>query len=197
MSKTILCFVALVLIASPALAQAPSGVPVFQISTAQSTIKFDVEASVAIGGTFDRWQAALTFTSPDAESAVFDVKIDADSVDTGSGIKNNKLKSADFFDVRNNPYITFRSTKIVQTGPTTFELDGNFTIRGVTRPEHLMLTISGKGTGSGSITGTMAFDRKDYGMNSGIPFIRIANRVQVTVNLVGTRVAGPPVVFQQ
>jgi polyisoprenoid-binding protein YceI len=197
MSRTIFCLVALVLLASPALAQAPSAVPVFQITTVQSTIKFDVKASVAIEGTFDKWDAALTFTSPDAGSAVFDVKIYADSVDTGSSIKNNKLKSADFFDVQNNPYITFRSTKVVQTGPNTFELDGNFTIRGVTRPEHLMLTISGRGTGSGTIKGTMAFDRKDYGMNSGIPFIKIANRVQVTVSLVGTRVAGPPVVFKQ
>ncbi len=197
MRRTILCLVAVVLIASSALAQTPSAVPVFQITPGQSTIKFDVKASVAIEGTFDKWEAALTFTSPAAESAVFDVKIYAASVDTGSSIKDNKLKSADFFDVQNNPYITFRSTNVVQTSPNTFELDGNFTIRGVTRPEHLKLTISGKGTGSGTIDGMMAFDRKDYGMNSGIPFIRIANRVQVTVSLVGTRIAGPPVVFKQ
>ena len=39
----------------------------------------------------------------------------------------------------------------------------------------------------------MAFDRKDYGMNSGIPFIRIADRVEVTVDLKVKRVSGPPV----
>jgi hypothetical protein len=43
----------------------------------------------------------------------------------------------------------------------------------------------------------MAFDRKDYGMNSGIPFIRIADRVEVTVALKAKRVSGPPVVFKQ
>ena len=197
MRRTTICLIMLVLIASPAFAQAPSGVPVFQITPVRSTIKFDVEASVAIQGTFDKWEAALTFSSPEAESAVFDVKIYADSVDTGSSIKNNKLKSGDFFDVKNNPYITFKSTKVVQTGPNTFELDGNFTIRGVTKPEKLALTISGKGTGSGTISGTMAFDRKQYGMNSGIPFIKIADRVQVTVSLLGKRIAGPPVVFKQ
>ena len=43
----------------------------------------------------------------------------------------------------------------------------------------------------------MAFDRKAYGMNSGIPFIRIANRVEVTVDLKGKRVSGPPLIFKQ
>jgi hypothetical protein len=43
----------------------------------------------------------------------------------------------------------------------------------------------------------MAFDRKAYGMNSGIPFIRIANRVEVTVDLKGKRVSGPPLTFKQ
>jgi len=114
-------------------------------------------------------------------------------VDTGSGMKNGKLKGKDFFDVQQNPLITFRSAKIVQTGPDTFEVDGDFTIRGVSKPEKLTLTISGKGTGSGTIKGTMAFDRKDYGMNKGIPFIKIANRVEVTVDLRAKRVSGPPV----
>jgi hypothetical protein len=45
--------------------------------------------------------------------------------------------------------------------------------------------------------GTMAFDRKDYGMNKGIPFIKIADRVEVTVDLKGKRVSGPPLVFKQ
>ena len=123
--------------------------------------------------------------------------IQADSVDTGSGMKNGKLKGKDFFDVKNNPTITFKSTKIVQTGPDTFEVDGNFTIRGVTKPEKLSLTVSGAGTGAGTITGTMAFDRKQYGMNSGIPFIKIADRVEVSVKLKGSRVSGPPVALKK
>ena len=173
------------------------GVPVFVITPIQSSIKFDVQASVAIEGTFDKWNATLTFTSPDVTTAVVDVEIQAATVDTGSGLKNSKLKGPDFFDVTNNPLITFKSTKVVQTGPNTFELDGDFTIRGVTRSEKLTLNITGKGTGTGTISGTLYFDRKDYGMNSGIPFIKIANRVEVKVALQGTRVSGPPVVFQQ
>jgi polyisoprenoid-binding protein YceI len=172
-------------------------VPVFEITPVESSVKFDVESSVAIKGTFDKWDATLTFASPNVETAVLDIKIQADSVDTGSGMKNGKLKGKDFFDAKNNPLITFKSTKIVQTGPDTFEVDGDFTIRGVTKPEKLTLTLSGKGTGSGEIKGIMAFDRKQYGMNSGIPFIKIADRVEVNVALKGKRVSGPPVVFKQ
>jgi polyisoprenoid-binding protein YceI len=180
----------------PAVSRAQE-VPVFAITPEASTITFNVAASVALQGTFDKWDATLTFTSPDVTTGVLDVEIQAASVDTGSGLKNGKLKSGDFFDVDNNPLITFKSTKLVQSGPNTFEVDGDFTIRGVTKPEKLTLTVSGKGTGSGVINGTMAFDRRDYGMNSGIPFIRIADRVEVTVALTGKRVSGPPLVFQQ
>jgi len=197
MRLTFLFLLASILFPTVTRAQAPTGVPVFEITPIESKIKFDVEASVAIEGTFKKWDATLTFTSTNAESATLDIKIQADSVDTGSGMKNGKLKGDDFFDVQKNPYITFKSTKILQTGPDTFEVDGDFTIRGVTKPEKLNLTLSGKGTGSGTITGTMAFDRKQYGMNSGIPFIKIANRVEVSVALKGKRVSGSPVTFKQ
>jgi polyisoprenoid-binding protein YceI len=156
-----------------------------------------VEASVAIKDTFDKWDATLTFTSPEINSEVLDIKIQADSVDTGSGMKNGKLKGKNFFDVKRNPFIMLTSTKIVQTGQYTFEVDGDFTIRGVTKPEKLTLVVTGAGTGSGTIKGSMAFDRKDYGMNSGIPFIKIADRVEVTVDLNAKRVSGPPVNLKQ
>ena len=193
MRLTVLCLLASALL--PSLAQAQGSV--FTITPEESDVKFFVKASVAIDGKFNKWEATLTFPSTDVTSGVLDIKIYADSVNTGSGMKDNKLKSKDFFNASQDPYITFDSTKIVQTGPNTFELDGNFTIRGVTKPEKLTLAVSGKGTGSGEINGTMAFDRKDYGMNSGIPFIRIADRVEVTVALKGKRISGPPLVFKQ
>lgn len=179
----------------PSLAQAQN-VPVFTITSADSSITFYVKASVELRGTFDKWDASLTFTSPDVSTGVLDVKIQAASVDTGSGMKDGKLKSKDFFYVEENPLITFHSSKVVQTGPDTFDVPGTFTIRGVSKPETLQLTVSGHGTGSGAIKGTMAFDRKDYGMTKGIPFIKIADRVEVTVDLKAKRTAGPPVVLQ-
>jgi len=62
---------------------------------------------------------------------------------------------------------------------------------GVTKTEKLTLTDNGKGSTFGSIDGTMACDRKDYGINENIPFMKIANRVEVNVSLKWKRVSGP------
>jgi polyisoprenoid-binding protein YceI len=180
----------------PAASQDP-GVPVFKISPQTGSIKFFVSSSVAIEGKFDKWDATLVFASADPATGVLDIKIQAASVDTGSGFKNSKLKGGDFFDVANSPLITFHSTKLTQTGTNTFDLTGDFTIRGVTKPETLSLVVTGIGTGTGTITGKMAFDRKDYGVNGDIPFIKIADRVEVNVNIAGVRTSGPPIALKK
>ena len=98
-------------------------VPVYEVTPVESTIRFGFEASVPIKGTFEKWDASIKFSSVDVTSAVLDVEIEADSVNTGSGMKNGKLRSKDFFDVKDFPMITFKSTKVVQTGPNTFDLE--------------------------------------------------------------------------
>ena len=195
--KTRYLAVSLLAIAASLAPQIHAQAPVFAVTPVQSTVTFNVKSSVSIVGKFDKWDSTLTFTSPDVTTGVLDIKVQAASVNTGSGMKDGKLKSKDFFDVKNDPLITFHSTKIVQTGADTFDVPGTFTIRGVSKSETLMLTVSGKGTGSGEIKGTMAFDRKDYGVDGSIPFIKIADRVEVDVDLKAKRVSGPPLTFKQ
>src|SRR5580704_7337602 len=85
MRLTVLCLLASALLPSASRAQAP----VFAISPpADSSVKFFVKASVALEGTFDKWDATLTFTSPDVTTGVLDIKIQADSVNTGSHMKD-------------------------------------------------------------------------------------------------------------
>src|SRR5271170_1912778 len=146
MRLAVLCFLASAMFSSAS----PVDAPVFEIVPVHSWIKFDVKASVDIAGKFDKWEASLTFTSPDETTGVLEIKIQADSVDTGSGMKNGKLKGKDFFDVDHNPTIVFKSTKIVQISPEHFEVDGDLTIRGVSNPEKLKLTLTRTGTGAGT-----------------------------------------------
>jgi polyisoprenoid-binding protein YceI len=192
MRLPILCALLFAVLTPASHAQAP----VYAITPNASTIKFHVKSSIDLAGKFDQWGAALKFSSANVESGVLDIRIEAASVDTGSRMKNDKLKSKDFFNVAHDPWITFKSTKIVQTSQTQFEVPGIFTIRGVSKPETLLLTVDRTGVGSGRIQGTMAFDRKEYGMNSHIPFIKIANRVEVDVDLTARRTSGPAVIFK-
>src|SRR6516162_112970 len=110
--RSIFCLLLPVLFASVAWAQAPTEVPVFKVKPDKSTIKFAVKASVPIEGDFQKWDASFTVTSAAVESGVLDIKIQAASVNTGSGMKDGKLKSKDFFNADQDPYITFHSTKI-------------------------------------------------------------------------------------
>ena len=118
MRLTIACLVVSALFPSLTKAQAPTGAPFSRLRTVDSSVKFDVQASVAIDGTFDKWNATLTFTSPDVTTGVLDFEIQADSVNTGSGMKNGKLKGKDFFDVKQNPLITFLSKRSFRPVPT-------------------------------------------------------------------------------
>jgi polyisoprenoid-binding protein YceI len=189
--------VALSLLFVATLISAQGDVPVFKFNPEVSVVNFNVSASVPIEGKFNKWDATLTFTSRELSTGVLDIKIDAASVDTGSGVKDGKLKGKDFFDVKDNPYVTFHSSKIEQTGPNSFDVSGTFTIRGVSKPEKLTFSSIGKGTGEGEIKGTMALDRKEFGMNSGIPFIKIADSIEVIIDIKGKRVSGPPPNFKE
>ncbi len=166
--------------------------PVFAIAPDGGKVSFYVKASVKLTGVFQQWNATLKCASTDPSSCALDLKVQAASVSTGSGMKDNKLKGKDFFNVKTDPYITFKSTKISQHGPNAFDVAGVFTIRGVSRPETLTMTITREGPGEGQIKGQMAFDRREYGMTSSIPFIKIADRVEVDVDLKVKRVGGPP-----
>jgi polyisoprenoid-binding protein YceI len=191
MRSAILCVLAVSILPPICCAQAP----VFSVIPAESSVRFSVKSSVSIVGKFDKWDATLTFPSTDVTTGVLHVQIDAATVDTGSGMKNNKLKGKDFFDVEHYPSIAFQSTKVVQTSPTTFDVDGDFSIRGVTRQEKLKLTIPTKQTGEDEIQGVLIFNRKEYGMNKGIPFVRIEDHVEVRINLRVQQRSGPRLVY--
>lgn len=156
-----------------------------------------MKSSVKLEGAFDRWDATLVFTSTDASTGVLDIKIQADSVHTGSTSKDNKLKGEHCFDVEKSPYITFHSTKITQTSPNTFDVAGMFTLRGISKLESLTFTVDrDAGGATGQIKGILTINRNDYGLGGGIRWVTIADRVDVTIDFKAERV-GPPLVWKQ
>lgn len=194
--QLVLGFLATLVFSSFTQAQSSPEAPVFEITPVMSKVTFYVKASVKLEGTFDKWNATLAFTSTDASTGVLDIKIQADSVDTGSDSKDKKLKGEQCFDANKDPYITFHSTKITQTGPDTFDVAGIFTLRGISKPEALTFTVNrDSGGATGDIKGVLTIDRRDFGLGGGIKFVTIADRVDVTIDFKAKRV-GPALVLK-
>lgn len=195
--KLVLNLLATLVFSSLTQAQSSESVSVFKILPVVSKITFYVKSSVKLEGTFDKWDATLVFTSTDASTGVLDIKIQADSVNTGSKSKDNRLKRENCFDVEKDPYITFHSTKITQTSPNTFNVAGTFTLRGISKPEALTFTVDrDAGGATGEIKGILTIDRRDFGLGGGVGFVTIADRVDVTIDFKAKRV-GPPLVFEE
>jgi polyisoprenoid-binding protein YceI len=193
----VLSLLATLLCSSAIEAQSSQGAPIYKITPEISKVRFNVKASIPIEGTFEKWDATLAFTSTDASTGSLDIKIQADSVNTGSEAKDKKLKGDSCFDVKEHPYITFQSTKIVQTGPHAFDVPGIFTVRGVSKAESLNFTAEREGEATGEIEGTLWFDRRDFDLGGSIPFVKIADRVELTIQFKATRVSGPALLFKQ
>jgi len=136
MRKTLLGL-ALALAASP-LAAAP-----YDIDPSHTEIGFEaVHLSVThVHGRFTGFSGTVDLDSKDLTKSKVTLSIDAATVQTGVDRRDNHLKSADFFDVTNTPKITFTSTKIVKT-KDGYDLTGDLTIRGVTKPVTLQAQIS-------------------------------------------------------
>jgi polyisoprenoid-binding protein YceI len=80
-------------------AQSSDVAPIFKVTPVISKITFYVKASVRLEGTLEKWDATLVFASTDASTGVLDIKIQAESVDSGSKSKDKKLKGEHCFGV--------------------------------------------------------------------------------------------------
>ncbi|HYK72927.1 MAG TPA: YceI family protein, partial [Pseudoneobacillus sp.] len=78
-------------------------------------------------------------------SANIEFTVDLTSVDTRNEDRDNHLRSADFFDVENFSTLTFKATNIVKTGEGEYDVTGDLTLHGVTRPETFVVSYEGTG----------------------------------------------------
>ena len=182
-----MCLVATALFCLPSLAQ----VPVFQVTPVQSSVRFNLGSSKPMTANFDKWNATLTFASRDPTSAELNIEIQAASAHSAADKNDAELKSDRLLNVAQDPVISFKSDKVVQTGKTTYDLVGTFTMRGVSKPATLSLMVADQGGGSGYVQGIVPFDYKDYGMTGSS---RSDDRGEVDINLKVERVSGPDLI---
>jgi len=121
-----------------------------------------------VRGRFGSFAGSAQIADQPEQSSVR-VEIEAASVDTHDDGRDTHLRSADFFDVETHPQITFVSTGFTQTGTTSFDLPGELTIRGVTRPVVLKAEFDGLagdpwGGTRAAFTAATEIDREDFGL---------------------------------
>lgn len=119
-------------------------------------------------GSFNQVEGSLTLSADPTKSEV-QVDIAADSVFTANKKRDTHLKSPDFFDVKQFPTISFKSTKIEPAGGSTYNVTGNLSLHGVTKSVTIPMELTGTGKDPWGgfrvgFEGKLDIDRTDYGI---------------------------------
>ena len=143
----------------------------WEIDASHSGIHFSVRHLVIakVRGQFSRWSGAVVVPDGDFTRASVEAVIDASSVQTGVADRDTHLKSADFFDVAQYPYVTFKASRFEPNGDTDARLVGSLTIKGITRDvvldvEHLGQAKDPWGNERAAFSAKTSIDRKDFGL---------------------------------
>jgi len=143
----------------------------FAIDTSHTRLGFAVRhmAVSKVRGDFKDFSGTLELAADPVDSKV-SVTIQAGSVDTHDENRDNHLRTNDFFDVENHPTWTFVSTAIRPINATEWNVDGDLTIRGVTKQVTLDATLEGVvqdpyGMHRVGFSATTSIDREDFGVS--------------------------------
>jgi len=172
-------------------AASPAAAETFKVDITHSSFLFSANhiGYTNVFGMFRDWGGEFTFDPKAPEATKVKIEVKAESLDTNDlrvqasgGVRgrNEHLRSADFFNVKEFPTLTFESTKLEKTGEKTGKLHGNITLLGVTKPAVLDVTFNkvaphpvpaykGVLTAGFSIRGTIK--RSDWGMKFGVPSV--------------------------
>jgi polyisoprenoid-binding protein YceI len=144
----------------------------WHIDAAHSEIQFSVRHMMisTVRGRFEQFTGTVEGDEQNPAASNIDVQIDVGSIVTGDAKRDGHLRSPDFFDAENYPYMTFKSTRVEQIGAERGRLYGDLTIRDVTRPVVLDFEYAGQakspwGTTSAGFSAQTKINRKDWGLN--------------------------------
>ena len=140
---------------------------------------------------FSKFEGTLEIAEDPVDSKVA-LTIDATSVDTRDENRDNHLRTNDFFDVENHPTWTFASTSITPEGPTEWKVDGDLTIRGVTKPVTLDVELEGVvkdpyGNHRVGFSASTTINREDFDVSFGAVMeaggLVVAKKVDIEIEL--------------
>lgn len=141
------------------------------VDASHSAVEFSVKHMMIakVKGSFHAFSAQIEADPNDLTSADIQFEVDLNSVDTHNGDRDGHLRSADFFDTEKYPKLTFQATRIVKTSDGEYDVTGNVSLHGVTRPETFKVTFEGGGKdpwGNEKVgfSATGSLKRSDFGL---------------------------------
>ncbi len=166
----------------------------WDIDPVHSEVSFTVRHMMVskVRGRFTGFTGEIS-TADDVTASSVRAEIDATSIDTGNAQRDGHVRSADFFDVENHPTWTFTSTS-ARTDDGDLVVDGDLTIKGVTRPVTLVLEVGGFGPDAYGGTrvgfsGSTTINRSDFGVDIAMPMDRggvvVGEKVQIGLEIQG------------
>jgi polyisoprenoid-binding protein YceI len=161
------------------------------IDPVHSTIGFSVRHLMVskVRGTFDEFSGAITVAEDGTASVTAEIAVN--SINTRNEQRDAHLKAADFFDAETYPTATFTSTGVRPDGDR-YALDGEFTLKGITKPVTLELEFNGvnPGMGHGEVAGfdaTVVLNRRDFGIDIDTPLETggtvVGDKVTITLEI--------------
>jgi polyisoprenoid-binding protein YceI len=161
------------------------------IDADHSSIEFSVRHLIVsnVRGRFDNFSGAIVVAEEGTPSVTAEIAVD--SVNSGNEQRDAHVKAADFFDVENYPTATFASTGVRADGDH-YLVDGDFTLRGITKPITLELEFNGvnPGMGQGEVAGlgaSVVVNRKDFGIDIDLPLEAggtvLGDKVTITIEI--------------
>lgn len=141
----------------------------FKIDASHSELTFQIRHMVSrVRGTFKDWNGMVIADPTNWSSGSVDVTIQTASITTNNDRRDADLRSGNFFDAEKNPTITFKSTKVEQSGDNV-KITGDLTMRGVTKPVVLEgkvigVTKDAKGKARVGFEASTTINRTEYGV---------------------------------
>ncbi len=142
-----------------------------------------------VDGYFKKYEATLTTTKADLSDAVFEMTVETPSITTDLEMRDNHLRGEDIFNVEKFPTMTFKSTTFKKKKKNQYVMMGNLTLRGVTKPITLNVTMNGpvenpnknaKNTQIG-IKALGTIKRSDFNLGSKLLTAFVSDEIQIRV----------------
>lgn len=139
-------------------------------------------------GGFQTWQGNVQVNDADMPKSGVQVTVDTHSLKMMDRQQADMLKDSDFFDVDRFPQMTFRSEKVERTGAETLKIDGFLTLRGVTRPMTLDVTVSDRkpnaapGAPYARVRAKGTIKRSDFGMTKYVDLVGDNVEISITTD---------------